>query len=483
MEVALDEMRKSRSEHHDKHDPLVGAVLVSSRGDVLGTAHRGALRVGDHAEFTLLERELGAKNLEGATLYVTLEPCTVREPPKVPCANRIVAARIKRVFIGMLDPNPDIQGHGVTHLQRNGVEVDFFDLDLWNAIRDENKGFVDQYEEVEEPGPGEEAREGPSEKEKELIEQASLDDFSLEVIKDYVAMRRENVAVPSDELWTHFHKCGFVAKVDKAGDYVPTVAGLLLFGKRPEDFLVQSKVKVEVHSGTKVKAEDIDGPLLKLPDRIKSFLEQYGPTHTVIKDFKRGEEPDYPWEAIREALMNAIVHRDYAEGAHVLLQIVKDRFVIKSPGPPLKPLSLAKIRAYNAPPFSRNPRVADTFAQMRLMEERGWGLPRMRDVLVSHGLPPPQFGIDSGYFVVTFQAQPIERGPVISPELLGKLDERQRKIVDFVQERGSITRAESISALNVSRNTAKRKLAQLVKLGVLEPRGKGRATRYFFPGS
>src|SRR5438067_1191783 len=102
MEVAVAEMRKSRSEHQHKHDPLVGAVLVSPNGEVLGAAHRGALRVGDHAEFTLLERELGNKNVEGATLYVTLEPCTVREAPKIPCTNRIVAARIKRVFIGML---------------------------------------------------------------------------------------------------------------------------------------------------------------------------------------------------------------------------------------------------------------------------------------------------------------------------------------------------------------------------------------------
>src|SRR6266567_3342925 len=121
MELAMEEMRQSRSEHAHKHDPLVGAVLVGSNGQVLGTAHRGKLRDGEHAEFTLIERLLGDKNLDGSTLYVTLEPCTVRQPPKTPCAKRVVSARIRRIFIGMLDPNPAIQGHGVTHLQKHGV--------------------------------------------------------------------------------------------------------------------------------------------------------------------------------------------------------------------------------------------------------------------------------------------------------------------------------------------------------------------------
>ena len=74
MELAIGQMRLSRSEHTEKHDPLVGAVLVGPSGLVLGTAHRGKLRDGEHAEFTLVERLLGDKNLDGSTLYVTLEP-------------------------------------------------------------------------------------------------------------------------------------------------------------------------------------------------------------------------------------------------------------------------------------------------------------------------------------------------------------------------------------------------------------------------
>ena len=135
MEAAVEEMLQSRSEHRSKQDPLVGAVLVKAKGKLLAATHRGDLRVGDHAEYTLIERYLSDKNLDGATLYVTLEPCTRRNPPKKPCAERVVGARIRQVFVGMTDPNPDICGRGVQYLMNHGVEVDFFDLDLVHEIR------------------------------------------------------------------------------------------------------------------------------------------------------------------------------------------------------------------------------------------------------------------------------------------------------------------------------------------------------------
>jgi len=135
MEIAVEEMLKSRSEHASKVDPLVGAVLVGADGKELGRACRGKLRDGDHAEFTLIERYLRDKNLDGASLYVTLEPCTRRRPPKKPCAEHVVASRIGRVFIGMTDPNPDICGRGIQYLLNHDVEVQFFIVEQRGAGR------------------------------------------------------------------------------------------------------------------------------------------------------------------------------------------------------------------------------------------------------------------------------------------------------------------------------------------------------------
>ena len=77
MQLAIDEMKKSIAENRGdgKASPKVGAVLISAAGDVLGTAHRGELREGDHAEYTLLDRKFRDRNVTGAYLFATLEPC------------------------------------------------------------------------------------------------------------------------------------------------------------------------------------------------------------------------------------------------------------------------------------------------------------------------------------------------------------------------------------------------------------------------
>lgn len=480
MEIAIKEMRKSRPEHKDKVDPMVGVILIGANGKELGRAHRGNLRVGDHAEYTLIERVLGNKNLEGSTLYVTLEPCTTRQPPKISCVERIVSARIGKVFIGTTDPNPKIEGKGITHLLKNSIEVDFFDSDLVNQIREENKSFIEQYDQV---GEIEEELldgfEGPSDKEKEPVPSATLKDFSHQIIKNYIYARNKSYNIPSSELWTFFYKNGFITVNTPGGAYIPTIAGLLLFGENPEDFLVQSKIKAEAHDGDKIITSDIAGPLLLLPDKIKEFFDKNMRTFTEIREFKRVEIPEYPWEALREALVNAIVHRDYSEGTRVMIQIFPDKVIIKSPGLPIRPLSLEKIRTFNAPPYSRNPRIAETFCYMRLMEERGWGLSRMRDILLSHGLRSPEFNYDSGYFIVTIFAHELISGIIqIAPDLLTKLTKRQKKILDYIRKQGRITSSECAKKFNISTKTASREMKNLILIGIIEKRGSGPATFY-----
>ncbi|UCG69291.1 MAG: DeoR family transcriptional regulator [Thermoplasmata archaeon] len=480
MEIAIREMQKSRSEHKDKVDPMVGVILIGANGKELGRAHRGNLRVGDHAEYTLIERFLANKNLEGSTLYVTLEPCTTRQTSKTPCSERIVSARIRRVFIGMTDPNPKIQGRGITHLQNNNIEVDFFDIDLVKQIREENKDFIEQYDQIRLiTDESLDEFEGPSEKEKEPIPSATIDDFSQQIIRDYLTARGKTFKIPSPKLWSFFHRNGFVTTLKPKGPYIPTIAGLLLFGENPEDFLVQSKIKAEAHDGDKKVTLDIMGPLLSLPEKIKDFFSNNMRTYTEIREFKRIEVPEYPWEALREAIVNAIVHRDYNEGTRVMIQMFPNKISIKSPGLPLKPLSLEKIRTFNAPPYSRNPRIAETFCYMKLMEERGWGFSRMRDLLLSHGLQPPEFNYDSGYFVVTFFAHERIPGAIqVAPDVLAKLTKRQKKILDYVRKRGRITSAECAKKFKISPKTASRELKKLTQFGIVEKRGKGPTTYY-----
>ena len=190
--------------------------------------------------------------------------------------------------------------------------------------------------------------------------------------------------------------------------------------------------------------------------------------------YKRGRDSSIPLEALREAIMNALVHRDYRAGARVMVKIFDDTIVIRSPGLPLAPISLEKIRNYNAPSFSRNPRIATAFAELKLMEERGWGLRKMHDLTTRVGLPAPRFDYDDGAFVVTFH-----RAKQESTSKWENLSKTLKSILNFAKrKKGRITNAAVAKTLKLNERTARHHLQQLEKLGLLEKRGSTRSVFY-----
>ena len=137
--LAIDEARKSVPEDDKRPHPKVGAVVVKD-GKVLAVAHRGELP-GCHAEYIALECKLAGSSLVDATVYTTLEPCTERNHPKVPCAQRLVERKVKRVVIGTLDPNPKIRGLGQQILRDANIITDLFPHDLMSQVEELNRDF------------------------------------------------------------------------------------------------------------------------------------------------------------------------------------------------------------------------------------------------------------------------------------------------------------------------------------------------------
>lgn len=144
--LAIEEARKSVPEDERIH-PRVGVVVVKE-GRVLATAHRGEFPQ-CHGEFIALEKKLADVSLAGSTVYTTLEPCTSRNHPKVPCATRLAERKVARVVIGMLDPDDRISGRGQRALRKAGIATGLFDHDLMTEIEELNRDFIREKEATE----------------------------------------------------------------------------------------------------------------------------------------------------------------------------------------------------------------------------------------------------------------------------------------------------------------------------------------------
>jgi pyrimidine deaminase RibD-like protein len=150
MLAAVAEARKCKPEGKSIK-PKVGAA-VSRQNSLVVSAHRGELEVGQHAEYTLLEGKCRGEILVGTTVYTTLEPCTSRNPPKMPCVDRIIARKVARVVIGMLDPDERIRGRGILALRKANIRVDLFPPDLMTELEELNRDFILERERGESAG-------------------------------------------------------------------------------------------------------------------------------------------------------------------------------------------------------------------------------------------------------------------------------------------------------------------------------------------
>jgi pyrimidine deaminase RibD-like protein len=139
--MAIEQARKSVAEQDGRSHPRVGAVVVKD-GEVLSVAHRGELAEGNHAEFVALEKKLANFTLSGATVYTTLEPCTTRTHPKIPCAERLIERKVARVVLGMLDPDRRIRGLGQMRLRTANIATQFFPPDLMREVEELNREFI-----------------------------------------------------------------------------------------------------------------------------------------------------------------------------------------------------------------------------------------------------------------------------------------------------------------------------------------------------
>src|SRR3989338_8581619 len=301
----------------------------------------------------------------------------------------------------------------------------------------------------------------------------TVNDIDLKKVARYIKEanangRRKIEDEPKDVL----HKLEFVKNKRAAW------AAILVFGKEPQRPLSQSAVHCGRFKIDKTQILDdlmIEANLINQVDEVIKFVTRH---ISVRYEFegkpKRKEVWEYPLEALREAVINAIVHRDYSISSNVQVEIYDDRIEIWNPGGLLPGITVEDLYKKEHKSVTRNKLIAQIFYDIGYIEKYGSGTIKIIELCKQNGLPSPEFKEVFGGFSIIF------RKDIFTEEYLCRfgLNERPIKPVIYTKEKGKITNREYQELNSVSNKTSYLELSALVEKRVFVVEGSGKKVVY-----
>lgn len=246
-------------------------------------------------------------------------------------------------------------------------------------------------------------------------------------------------------------------------------------------------IKVAVFQGTKQMIfkdrREFGGSLMKQMNEVYEYIDFRNQIRATIEKLSRIDVRDYPVIAVREALLNLLVHRDYSFSASALISIYDDRIEFVSIGGLMPGIDLEDIMAGIS--VCRNQNLANVFYRLHLIEAYGTGLTKIMEAYEETS-EKPVISTTKNSFKITLpnvnakyetRAVPAPSENSLSTPV-PKIDNNEQRVLSYVREHGAITRPEAEKLLDTSASTASRLIKKMVKAGLLLPHGKARSTRY-----
>ncbi|MFC1645844.1 ATP-binding protein [Candidatus Omnitrophota bacterium] len=325
---------------------------------------------------------------------------------------------------------------------------------------------------------------------KTLCRDADYSAIDEKAVKDYLQNRavKLKVSVPKISIKNFLVKTLKVAK-EENGKIYPTNAAILFFGKDPYEYISHHEIRIARFRGTTrsefIDSQEIQGSIYKMLDEVEIFFKRNTRLANKIVEFKRVDIPEYPYEAIREAIINAVAHRDYKRrGAPIMIAIFDDRVEVRNPGGLLPGLNIKKLEGNHQ---TRNEVICRIFHETLDMEKFGTGIGKMKRLMKEHGLSAPQFSEEGDVFVVKFFGpgdKILDLVPSIPEERqtdLKKLGLNKRQVEALrlmVNEGIAFSNKMYRDRFKVSNQTFVRDMRLMTKIGQVKSIGKGRSLRY-----
>lgn len=257
-------------------------------------------------------------------------------------------------------------------------------------------------------------------------------------------------------------------------------AAVLLFTKKPQRHIINAGARV---GRFKTDTDILDtveafGNLFKQLETLLTGIRKHLSVRFEIKGVERNDIWDYPLEALREGVINALIHRDYLSTADIQIKVYDDKIKIWNPGKLPPGISVEDLKKEHGS-IPRNKLLAYSFYYAGLIEKWGSGTERIVELCNAHGLPEPDFKEESGGLSLYFFKDIYRKEHLVK----AGLSERQIEAVLYVKEHGKITNREYQKINEISRQTASRDLKEMVDLNILLKHGKtGRDVHYTLAG-
>jgi len=303
---------------------------------------------------------------------------------------------------------------------------------------------------------------------------AKITDLDTNKIKQYLNTRNQN-----DYLDNHSVEDFLISTklATKNGFLKIKNSALVIFAKNPIFFNPQLEIKLvrfETNEPVNIISHElVQADLVEGISRSLLFIRSNISKEIKITESKREEIFEYPLEVVREAIVNAVAHRDYFSKDAIQIYLFPNRVEITNPGS--IPRSLPK-ELFGTLSVQRNPLIYKILRDLGFVEGLGSGIPRMINGMRKHNLRDPEFGIYEQFYKITLYNKKSSNKPITE---IKDLNQRQIKAIEFMNSKNNILKTKTYMQINkISNVTSIKEINELINLGYLEKVGSFRGVYY-----